>query len=187
MSKSRVEVKQEKNDSSGSPQSGEPVCLTVGKLHRSHGVKGEIILEMTTEFPTRVKAGMKIYIGQKKQEFILKSIRATDKNYLVSFEGINDCETVSIFRNQWIYADESIMGVLPKGRFYQREVLGMKVFDEEGKSVGEVIEILVTGANDVYVVKTQDDKEILLPAIKPVILSMDRETRSMVVKLQEWE
>ncbi len=174
--------------SSGSPQSGEPVCLlTVGKLRRTHGVKGEIVLEMTTEFPNRIKAGIKVYIGENRQEHTLSSIRPKGSLFLVSIDEIEDCDAVSIFRNQWVYAEEATIGALPKGRFYQHEVIGMQVEDEQGTPLGTVSEILVTGANDVYVITSSDGKEILIPAIKSVVLSMDRETQKMVVKPQEWD
>lgn len=184
---SRNQAKQENNNASGSPQSGEPVYLAIGKLRRSHGVKGEIILEMTYEFPKRIKPGLKVFIGKDKQEFILSSIRPTNKLYLVSIEGFNDCDAVSVFRNQWVYVYRSTMGPLPDGLFYQHEVIGMQVIDAKGNAVGIVKEILETGANDVYVVNTPEGEEILLPAVKSVILSMSRETNSMVVQLQQWD
>lgn len=173
--------------SSGSPQSGEPVYLTIGKLRRTHGVKGEIVLEMTTDFPEQIKTGIRIYIGQGKQEHTLASIRPHGRLYLISIEGFNDCDAVSIFRNMMVYADSSVIGPLPEGRFFQNEVIGMQVEDEQGKPIGRVKEILVTGANDVYVIAAPDDSEILVPAIKQVVLSMNRETQKMIVKLQEWD
>jgi 16S rRNA processing protein RimM len=173
--------------SSGSPQSGEPVYLTIGKLRRTHGVKGEIVLEMTTEFPHQIKSGIKIYIGQDKQEHTLASIRPHGSLFLISIEGFTDCDSVSVFRNMKVCADASLIGSLPEGRFYHNEVIGMHVEDEQGKPIGRVKEILVTGANDVYVIAAPDNSEILIPAIKQVVLSMDRETQKMIVKLQEWD
>lgn len=186
MSKVGVHLKQEKN-LSGSPQSGEPVYLTVGKLRRPHGVKGEVVMEMVTDFPQQIKAGIHIYVGEKKQEYKLISIRPNGALFLVSIEGFSDCDAVSIFRNQWVYVLASTIGPLPDGLFYHREVIGMQVADEQGNPIGIVKEILVTGANDVYVVEAHDGSEILLPAIKSVILSMNRDTRSIVARLQEWD
>jgi len=186
MSKVGVNLKQEKN-LSGSPQSGEPVYLTVGKIRRPHGVKGEVVMEMITDFPQRITAGIQIHIGPKKQAYKLASIRPTGELYLISIEGFTDCDAVSVFRNQWVYVPASTIGPLPDGLFYHREVIGMQVADEQGNSIGIVREILVTGANDVYVVEAEDGSEILLPAIKSVILMMDRDTGRMVVRLQEWD
>ncbi len=186
MSKAGAHLKQEKS-LSGSPQSGEPVYLTIGKIRRPHGVKGEVVMEMVTDFPQKIKAGIQIFIGEKKQEHRLVSIRPNGDLFLVSIEGFTDCDAVSVLRNQWVYVLASTIGPLPEGLFYHREVIGMKVIDEQGNLLGTVKEILVTGANDVYVVKANDDNEILLPAIKSVILSMNRDTHSMIVRLQEWD
>ncbi len=161
--------------------------MTAGKLRRTHGVKGEIVLEMTTEFPDRIRAGIQIYIGKDKHAHTLASIRPHGNLFLVSIEGYNDCDAVSIFRNQMVYVDPSIIGPLPEGRYFHHEIIGMQVEDEKGKPIGRVKEILVTGANDVYVVETPEETEILIPAIKQVVLSIHRETQKMVVKLQKWD
>lgn len=186
MSKVGVHVKQETN-LSGSPQSGEPVYLTIGKLRRPHGVKGEMVMEMITDFPNRIKAGIQIFIGEKKKEYKLISIRPNGELFLISIEGFSDCDAVSVFRNKWVSVLASTIGPLPEGLFYHREVIGMQVADEQGNLIGTVKEILVTGANDVYVVEAPDSSEILLPAIKSVILSMDRDAHRMIVRLQEWD
>lgn len=186
MSKSSDQARQEINPS-GSPQSGEPVYLTIGKFCRTHGVKGEIVLEMTTDFPERIQAGTRIYIGKDKQSHTLTAIRPHGRLFLIYIAGYDDCDAVSVFRNQTVYVDASIIGPLPEGRFYHREVIGMQVEDEQGKLIGRVKEILVTGANDVYVIETPNDSEILIPAINQVVLSMNRETQKMIVKLQEWD
>ena len=75
---------------------------------------------------------------------------------------------------------------LPEDRFYHHEVLGMRVLNESGEFLGEVGEILETGANDVYVVVTPEGQEILIPAVKTVVLSIDRDTKKIIVRPQEW-
>jgi 16S rRNA processing protein RimM len=74
---------------------------------------------------------------------------------------------------------------LPEGKIYQHELFGFKVVDENEHPLGEVVEILETGANDVYVVKDEAGKEILLPAIPSVILDLDTGRRLMRVHLLE--
>mgnify|MGYP000846706772 CR=1 FL=1 len=156
------------------------VSLTAGTF-----ITGNCIAKISHSIGSKIT--IQIYIGEKKQEHKLASIRPNGDLFLISIEGFTDCDAVSVFRNQWVYAQSSTVGPLPDGLFYHREVIGMKVIDEQGNLLGVVKEILVTGANDVYVVDTQDNHEILLPAIKSVILSMNRDTRSMVVRLQEWD
>ncbi len=170
----------------GSPQPGEPVYLIIGKLRRPHGVKGELSLELTTEHPEKIIAGMTVYVGKKKTAGKIANIRMANKFWLVSFEGYHDCEQVEGFRNQWVYIRRADSAPLPDGRYYHHEIIGMKVYSETGVLLGVVSEILVTGANDVYIVKNEGGAEILLPAIKSVIIEIDREAGRMVVNQQEW-
>jgi 16S rRNA processing protein RimM len=77
------------------------------------------------------------------------------------------------------------MPSLPEGKLYQHELFGFQVVDENGDSLGELVEIIETGANDVYVVRNESGKEILLPAIPAVILELDSERRLMRVHVLE--
>jgi 16S rRNA processing protein RimM len=77
------------------------------------------------------------------------------------------------------------MPALPEGKIYQHELFGFKVVDESDNLLGELVEIIETGANDVYVVKDEAGKEILLPAIPQVILEIDADRRLMRVHLLE--
>ena len=69
---------------------------------------------------------------------------------------------------------------------YLNEIIGMQVLDESEQSIGAVTEVIVTGANDVYVIRSESGEEVLIPAIKSVILKMDREANLMIIRLQEW-
>ena len=173
-------------DPSGSPNPGEPVYMAVGRLRRTHGIKGEILFEMTTEQPENIKPGRQFFVGERKVPVTVVSIRQTDKLWLIAFEGFNTNESVEIFRNQTMFADAAQLLPLPDGRFYHHEVIGMNVEDEQHAPLGVVTEILVTGANDVYIVKTLDDSEMLIPAVKAVVRKIDPENRTITIRPQEW-
>jgi len=171
----------------GSPQSGGPAYLTIGKLQRTHGVKGEIVMQIMTDFPEKIVKGKVVFIGARHVEYVVRSVRATDQKLLVSFEGLNDCDQVAILRNQVVTIKTEDANQLPEGEFYHHELIGMKVCEENGTLVGTVQEILVTGANDVYVVQQADGGEVLIPAIRDVILNIDSKNGRMTVKLPEWD
>lgn len=171
----------------GSPQSGGPVYLTIGKLQRTHGVKGEILMEVLTDFPDRIAAGNVVYIGSHHKEYTISSIRRAGDRLLVSFTGLSDCDQVSILRNQIVTIKTEDANMLPEGEFYHHEIIGMQVFDESDELIGSITEILVTGANDVYVITNESGEEVLFPAIKSVILFADRQSNKMVVRLPEWD
>jgi len=173
-----------KKQSSGSP-AGEPVYLVIGYLRRPHGVSGEIIMDLHTDFPSRIKPGRKVLIGEKHQALTLDSVRVHGNGLLVRLRGIQTPEDVGKFRNQWVYVKVTDVPPLPEGQHYQYELIDLDVVDENENPLGRLVEILETGANDVYVVRDDSGKEILLPAIPSVILNVDMVRRSMKVHLLE--
>ena len=171
-------------NSSGSPD-GEPVYLVVGFLRRAHGVHGEIILDVHTDFPERLRSGKKLFIGEERKPMTLSDSRPHAKGMLLKFKGIETPEEAGQLRNQWVYVKASEVPSLPEGKIYQHQLFGFAVEDESGKSLGELVEIIETGANDVYVVRNEAGKDILLPAIPSVILETDPARRLMRVHLLE--
>ncbi len=168
----------------GSPD-GEPVYLTVGFLRRPHGLGGEVIMDLHTDFPERMKSGRKLLVGEQHKPFTLTGVRPHQAGLLVKFKGINSAEEAGQFRNQWVYIKASEAPPLPEGKIYQHQLLGFQVVDDTERSLGELVEILETGANNVYVVKDEAGHELLLPAIPSVILDIDTERHLVRVHLLE--
>ncbi|MBI5352454.1 MAG: 16S rRNA processing protein RimM [Chloroflexi bacterium] len=171
-----------KQKESGSP-AGESVYLVIGYLRRSHGVRGEIIMDLHTDFPQRIKSGRKVLIGEKHQPLTFDTVRSHNDGLLVSFRGIDTSEDASKLRNQWVYVIAAEVPPLPEGQHYQYELIDLDVVDEDGTPLGKLVEILETGANDVYVVRDDSGKEILLPAIPSVILDLNMDSRILKVHL----
>jgi len=171
-------------NTSGSPK-GEPLYLTVGFLRRPHGVQGEIVMDLHTDFPDRMRSGRKLFVGEDHQPMTLTSVRPHQNGLLVKFKGIETPEEAGKLRNTWVYVQSKDVPPLPEGHIYQHELFGFQVVDEDGNSLGELVEIIETGANDVYVVRDESGKEILLPAIPSVILELDAGRRLMRVHLLE--
>ena len=174
----------DKKNAPGSPD-GEPVYLTVGFLRRPHGLQGEINMDLHTDFPDRMKSGRKLLVGEEHQPMTLTSVRPHQSGLLVKFKGVETREAAGLLRNQWIYVNASDVPPLPEGQIYQHELIGFSVVDENNTLLGELAEILETGANDVYVVVGSDGKELLLPAIPSVILELDADRRLIRVHLLE--
>ena len=168
----------------GSPD-GEPVYLVVGFLRRAHGVHGEMIMDLHTDFPERLRSGRNLFVGEERKPMTLSGTRPHAKGMLVKLKGVETPEDAVPLRNQWVYVQTTDVPSLPKGKLYQHELFGFQVVDENGESLGELVEIIETGANDVYVVRNESGKEILLPAIPSVILELDSDRRLMRVHLLE--
>lgn len=169
---------------SGSP-AGEPVYLVIGYLRRPHGIHGEIIMDLHTDFPERIKSGRKVFIGDRHQPQTFGGVREHANGLLIKFRGVDTPEDAGLFRNQWVYVKASEVPPLPEGRHYQYEMIGLAVIDENGNPLGTLDGILETGANDVYIVRDESGKEILLPAIPSVILDLNMDQRTLRVHLLE--
>ena len=157
----------------GSPPNGEPAFLVVGKLRHPHGVRGEILLEVITDFPERLQPGMKVFVGEEHRPERILTRRVHGKGLLVSFEGYTTPETVGALRNSLVYVPTAGRPALPAGEYYHHQLLGLLVTAEDGNELGRLAEILSTAAHDIYVVRSESGAEILLPAIDEVILEID--------------
>jgi 16S rRNA processing protein RimM len=167
----------------GSPAAGEPAFLVVGKVRRPHGVAGDVLVEIYTDFPERLQVKAVVYAGEKHLPLTINRQRFHNDGVLLGFDGFSTPEQAGRFRNQILYIKTEEAAELPNGEYYFHELLGLSVKDETGEDLGEVTEIMQTGANDVYVVTNEAGRELLLPAISEVILEVDLVSKSMKVHL----
>lgn len=174
---------QDNQKPAGSPSTGEPLFLVVGKLRHAHGLHGEILMEVITDFPERIRQGKTLYIGEGHQPLIVDSRRVHAGNLLLAFDGIDTPEGIGEFRNQWVYVQASDRPPLADGEYYHHQLLGLKVVSEDGSELGQLCDILETGANDVYIVRSESGKELLLPAIESVVLEINLEENTMRVHI----
>jgi 16S rRNA processing protein RimM len=168
----------------GSPK-GEPLYLSVGFLRRPHGVHGEIIMDLHTDFPERMKSGRKLFVGEEHRPMTLTSVRPHQAGLIVKFNGIETPEEAGMYRNQWVFIKAKDAPPLPDGQLYQHELIGFRIVDENDHLLGELVDIIETGANDVYIVRDDSGREILLPNIPSVILDVEVDSRTMRVHLLE--
>lgn len=169
----------------GSPQ-GEPLYLAVGKLRRPHGIRGEMVLEVLTDFPERFRAGAVVYVGPRRVPLTIRSVRPHRDLLLVAFEGYEDRNQVEALRNMLVAVPAEEAPPPDEGEVYLHQLLGLRVVTDEGVALGRLVEILETGANDVYIVEPEEGgAEILLPAIDEVVLRIDLERGEMTVHLLE--
>ena len=178
-----VAKKSGSNSVSGSLSRGEPEYLEVGYLRRPHGVHGEMIMEVHTDFPERLEPGTGVYISDVHRRMIISGTRFHKDGLIIKFEELNSPEEAGLYRNQSVYVRTADRPRLPEGKYYHHELIGFSVVDERGGFIGFLTEILQTGANDVYVVKQDGGGEILLPVISSVILAMEIDLRQIRVRL----
>ena len=177
------EVPPQLHDDSGSPTPGEPDFLVVGKLGRPHGTRGEILMQVFTDFPERLQPGMTLFVGHQYRPLRLLKQRPHSKGVLMAFEGYQNRDEIAAFRSQLVHVRASDRPTLPKGNYYHHQLLGLEVINDADRPLGKVTRILETGANDVLVVQDQSGTEILIPTIDLVILNIDLDQHQIRVHL----
>lgn len=167
----------------GSPQQGEPVYLAVGLLRKPHGLRGDVLMEIYTDFPERIRPGTEILVGKSHQPLKITRRRPHNDGLILGFDGIDSPEQAGKYRGTLAYVPSEDRPALPAGEYYHHQVIGLTVSDETGRELGTLTEIIVTGANDVYVVHSAQGQDVLLPALKDVILNVDLSAKTMRVHL----
>lgn len=159
--------------------------LTVGKIISPWGVRGQVKVEPLTDNPKRFKALPEIFIEFTDSTVIYRIesvIFLKDYFPVLKLEGINSKHEAETLRGHYIKIKREYAVRLPKGRYFICDIIGLHVFDEFDTYIGTVKDVLQTGANDVYVVKTQDKKEVLIPAIEQVVKKIDLENNKMLIR-----
>src|SRR5512140_1777546 len=167
----------------GSPAAGEPAFLEVGKVRRPHGVGGDVLVEVLTDFPERLQPQVEVYLGENHLPLTIRRRREHNDGLLLAFENYTTPEQVGKFRNQIVYTSRKKAPKLAKGEYYLYQLIGLTVETDAGQVLGQVSDVIETGANDVYEVTNATGEEILLPAIADVILDIDIDKKLMRVHL----
>ncbi|MCS6827408.1 MAG: ribosome maturation factor RimM [Caldilinea sp.] len=161
--------------------------LAVGHIVGVHGLRGEVKLESYTDFPERFAPGERLRLGDDLVEVEIASVRPHKKFLLIRFEGVVDRTAAEQLRGLWLFVAEEEAAELEEGAYWIHDLIGLEVREESGERLGELVDVLVTGANDVYVVHGEQGaaREILLPAIPEVVLNVDLAAGVMTVRLPE--
>ena len=163
--------------------------LKVGKIVNTHSLKGEVKVISSTDFEEeRCKKGSKLLITRGNQlirEVVVQSYRNHKNFLLVKFEGIDSVEEAEKLKNLQIKIDSDEVGELEENEFYFHQIIGCEVFDENDKNLGEIIDILTPGANDVWVIKGENGKEILIPYIEDVVKKIDITSKKVNIEVME--
>ncbi len=161
--------------------------FVVGKILKPHGVKGSVKAEIITSFPEHFLELKTVYIEEnnRKQAYSIEEVRLSNRFVFLKLSGINDYDQADALRNRYIYIAPDDLMPLGEDEYYIHDLIGLKVFDEQGTFVGTLRDVLTYSANDIYVLKTEDGAEYLIPAIKSVVKSVDLKERTMVIHVME--
>lgn len=161
--------------------------MEIGQIVNTYGIKGFLKVVPYTDDIKRFEKLKSIYIQTKKslETVIIEEVKYAKNLVLLKIKGIDNINDAEIYKNCYIKIDRSDAVELPEDSYFIIDLIGIKVYTDEGEALGDIIDVFPTGANDVYVVKNELGKQVLLPAIGDVIKNVDIENKKMVVHLIE--
>ena len=159
--------------------------LRVGVFANTHGVRGEIKVFPTTDDVTRFKKLKTLYLdkGAELMKLEVSSVRFFKNMVIMKFKGIDNINDIEKYKGKDLLIERKQAVPLQENEYFICDIIGSKVVTEDGQEVGALKEVLQTGANDVYVVKTAEGKEVLLPVIDECVLDVDTDEKIVTVRL----
>jgi 16S rRNA processing protein RimM len=168
-------------------QAVDVMLITIGRVQKTHGVKGEIKIEALTDHPERFTELRRVYLTSSRsesRECAVRSVRYMDGTPVLLLKGYDSPEKARVLNGWLVQVPQEETVPLPEGQYYWFELIGMEVLSETGEKLGTIVDIFETGSNDVYVMKA-GRKEVYLPATKDVIRQIDRAAKRMVIHVIE--
>ncbi|MGQ9682383.1 MAG: ribosome maturation factor RimM [Anaerolineae bacterium] len=167
---------------SGTSELGrDPTHLIVGRVLAPWGYRGQVRVEILTDFPERFGAMREIVAGPDMTVYHLQAARLYRGQVLLKLEGIDSPEqAAALLQGQYLYVPVAEAMPLGPDQYYHYQILGLDVFTDAGWHLGRIVDILETGANDVYVVDA-DGREVLIPAVAHVVREVNLEQRRLII------
>jgi 16S rRNA processing protein RimM len=168
----------------------QPPFLLLGRVLRPHGIRGELRIEVLTAYPERVVPAMCVYIGSDPKdaataaEYEVTKVRTHQQYLILQLAGVLDRDTADLLRQKYVMIPLEDAVPLEEDEFYLYQAIGLSVHTVDHEFLGKIVEVLETGANDVYVVQGPRG-EVLLPAIDECVVDVDFDAGKMTVCLMD--
>lgn len=155
--------------------------LELGQVVNTFGIKGFVKVKPFTDDVSRFEKLKDVYIKNKKYE--IEDVKYQKNVVLLKFKEIDKIEQAEFLKNLYLEIDRKDGLKLEEGAYYIVDLLGLDVYTETNELLGKLDDIYNTGSNDIYVVKDEVGKQILLPAISDVIKEINLEEKRIIVHL----
>ncbi len=167
-----------------------PSYLLLGEILRPHGVRGELRMRVLTDYPQRIAELETVYLADTTEPttpkaYHVQGMRMNGDYVLLKLREIPDRTEAEWLRGLFVLVDMEHAIPLEEGEFYLYQLLGLNVQTDDGEALGKLVDVLETGANDVYVVNSPQYGEVLIPVIDQIIISTNIEAGLVVVHLPE--
>lgn len=159
--------------------------LEIGKIANTHGIKGELKIIPLTDDPQRYSKLKTVFIERNNalESFTVEGVKYLKSMVVVKIKEINDMESAERLKGLLLKVDRKNAVKLPKDSYFICDLIDCEVYDEISGNLGKIKDILKTGSNDVYIVRDENDKEILIPALKSVVKEVSLENKVIKVVL----
>lgn len=159
--------------------------LRVGVIASTHGIRGEVKVFPTTDDVNRFKQLKQIILdtGKEKMTLEITGVKFFKQFVILKFKEMNNINEVEKYKGKDLYVTRENAVPLEENEYFIVDLIGCNVVTDEGNDLGELVDVIQTGANDVYVVKTADGKEVLLPYIEQCILNIDIEAKKITAHI----
>ncbi len=157
----------------------------IGRVGAVHGLRGEVRVFSLSDVPERLQTLKTVWwIGPRGEDQRLQvtHCRAGGRFFIMQFDNIGDRTQAALLTGGHLALPREDRGRLPRGQYFIEDIIGLEVIDEQGEHLGRVAEVWQTGANDVYEIHGERE-ELMLPALRSVILKIDMDARRMIVKV----
>lgn len=161
--------------------------LRVGVISSTHGVKGEVKVYPTTDDPGRFNDLKKVLLdtGREQMELEIQGVKFFKNMVILKFKGYDSIDDIEKYKGKDLLITRDQAVELGPDENFIVDLIGLSVITEDGEEFGTLTDVIKTGANDVYEVKTKDGKEVLLPAIKDCVLKVDLEGGAITVRIMD--
>lgn len=153
----------------------------IGKIINTHGINGEVKIYPYTDDIERFSILKQAYIGDTKIKVNLSTVKYHKGLPLVKFKEYNNINDVLKFKEQIIYVDDENRVVLPKNHFFIYDLIDCQVYDMDNNYIGKLVEVMQGASNDIYVVKDDNHKEYLIPAVKEFIEEVNIDKKTVII------
>ncbi len=159
--------------------------LEIGQIVNTFGIKGMVKVKPFTDDITRYDYLEKVYVKANKirKEYIIEEVKYHKDMVLIKFKGIDKLEDAELLRNLYLEVNRSEEPDLDEGTYYIVDLLGLDVYSDEGNLLGKIDDIYNNGSSDIYVIKDELGKQLLLPAISDVIKDINLQDKKMIVHI----
>ena len=157
--------------------------IVIGRVGAAHGIHGDLRIIPLTDFPERFSALREVMVGDELLH--VAHVKPQGKNFLMRFREYTVREEAQRLTGRLLTVARAEAVPLDEGEYYVFDIVGLTVYDEEDNELGSVENVHRTGSNDVYAVRSEDGRELLIPALRAVVQSIDVPGGRMTVRLPE--